>query len=167
MIDFISCRATKKMKQPHQDKERITNLIYNQHLTLKEVASQYNVSRQAIHQLLEKWRLPPVSLIKERKHPKHGKPRQSLYERFMDHVEITDDHWIWTGYKLRGYGKVTWSRQTKEAYAHRISWILFRGDILKGEWISHTCNRKDCVNPTHLKRHKPLTSSFQTSNLYR
>ena len=35
--------------------------------------------------------------------------------------------------------------------AHRESYILFKGDILKELVVDHLCNNKQCVNPSHLE----------------
>lgn len=33
---------------------------------------------------------------------------------------------------------------------HRVSWLLYRGDIPDGVRVLHTCDVRDCVNPDHL-----------------
>lgn len=56
--------------------------------------------------------------------------------------------------------------------AHRIAYVLYRGDIPKGLVVRHMCDVRDCVNPSHLElgtqienimdmvkrgRHKPMS----------
>jgi len=61
----------------------------------------------------------------------------------------TNECWEWQGSKHRqGYGQV---RINYELFlAHRISWILFFGDIPEGKLVLHKCNNSGCVNPYHL-----------------
>lgn len=82
-------------------------------------------------------------------------------QRFMAKVNITETHWLWTGSTRpsgsnpKGHGMI----QRREGinckiYAHRASWILFKGPIPDGMKILHRCPQghvPSCVNPDHLK----------------
>lgn len=71
--------------------------------------------------------------------------------RFWSRVTKGADCWLWTGYKLRGYGAFWVARRFY--YAHRYSWQLHNGDIPGGLCVLHNCPGGDnplCVNPAHL-----------------
>ena len=57
--------------------------------------------------------------------------------------------WLWTGGKTTaGYGTVNIDKRV--FYTHRFSWKLHFGEIPKGVFVCHTCDRPSCVNPSHL-----------------
>jgi len=57
--------------------------------------------------------------------------------------------WVWSALKMyNGYGIITWD--SKRYFAHRISYIIFKGLIPQGKIIRHICNNSLCVNPKHL-----------------
>jgi hypothetical protein len=62
--------------------------------------------------------------------------------------------WIWIGSarnvrpSKRVYGEFVYER--KHCLAHRVSWILFKGDIPSNINVLHRCDTTLCVNPNHL-----------------
>jgi len=43
-----------------------------------------------------------------------------------------------------------WEGESKPYPAHRLSYIIYKGDIPEGLQVLHKCNNKKCVNPDHL-----------------
>ena len=77
--------------------------------------------------------------------------RPPLLFRFIEKFYIDDnDCWIWTANLYPdGYGQV--KAFGKPQRAHRVSWILFRGEIPEGLQPDHLCRVRNCVNPAHLE----------------
>lgn len=72
--------------------------------------------------------------------------------RLLEELWITDlGHdtpcWIWTGGISREYGDI---RTGTPRDVHRVSFMLFKGQLLEGHNIHHMCNNKRCFNPDHL-----------------
>lgn len=96
-----------------------------------------------------------------------GKTRTKLMsDRFWEKVDKNgpkQSHmktrcWNWTGTKMSGrtsnrtYGLI--SREGKyggHEVAHRYSYIINKGLILRGEQVQHRCDNPLCVRPSHLK----------------
>lgn len=76
-------------------------------------------------------------------------------ERFMQFVNKHESGcWLWTGNTdNKGYGHFTMGpgRHKREQQSHRVSFILFKGEIPDGMLIRHMCNVRNCVNPEHLR----------------
>ena len=72
--------------------------------------------------------------------------------RFWEKVAVTDDVdacWLWQATKNQdGYGR--FRVNGKLVQAHRYSYELHGGLIPDGLHVLHTCDRPNCVNPTHL-----------------
>jgi len=72
--------------------------------------------------------------------------------RFWRNFESRDDPnacWIWKGPTVTaGYGKISYFG--KLIGAHRVSWLMSKGDIPKGMHVLHRCDNPPCVNPDHL-----------------
>jgi hypothetical protein len=55
--------------------------------------------------------------------------------------------WTWIGAAGR-YGGM--ARDGKHMDAHRVSWLLHKGEIQAGMCVCHKCDIPLCVNPDHL-----------------
>lgn len=69
--------------------------------------------------------------------------------RFWSKVNQTKMCWIWTGAKYKnGYGAFRFFG--KNTTAHRVAYILTRGQIPTGMFVCHKCDTPACVRPSHL-----------------
>lgn len=85
---------------------------------------------------------------------KSGDIVRSLWDRFYDKVcpEALTGCWLWTGaVKELGYGVIgLGTREQGTAKAHRVSYMLHKGEIPAGMSVLHRCDTPSCVNPSHL-----------------
>ncbi len=75
------------------------------------------------------------------------------YHRFMSKVDQNGPNgcWVWTGcVNADGYGIADLKAVCSSRLAHRISFTLLCGPILKGACVLHRCDNPPCVNPDHL-----------------
>lgn len=138
--------------------------LYRQGWNIRELASRYGVSFQAIQQSIgKKIVLRPKSQKRvfyhcEECHKEVPTPRRwccrkcyrsSRMKQILLSVQKTDACWWWKGHvnKVSGYGQVCIG---KPYYAHRWIWSMVVGRIPKGMWVLHKCDNKICVRPDHL-----------------
>ena len=75
-------------------------------------------------------------------------------ERLLRDREITDcGCWLFTGPKIySGYGDMKLMFRGKFVRPiHRISYLIFVGEIPEGMEIDHICRNRACYNPEHLR----------------
>jgi hypothetical protein len=70
---------------------------------------------------------------------------------FLGHIAVLPNGcWLWNGYKNnKGYGQ--FKLRGKIYYAHRLSFLLNKGEIESGLELDHLCKTPLCVNPDHLE----------------
>ena len=76
---------------------------------------------------------------------------KTMEERFWSKVIKRDKEtcWTWTGSQdPRGYGHF-WTG-INMTNAHRASWLIHYGPIVKNVFVLHRCDNPNCVNPDHL-----------------
>lgn len=78
-----------------------------------------------------------------------------MNDRWLDalkaRVEVRDDGcWEWTGQRAERYGRF-YAGDTRERWAHRISYKLHVGPIPDHLEIDHLCRFTFCVNPEHME----------------
>lgn len=79
-------------------------------------------------------------------------PRRTIRvsSRFWRKVDRSAECWLWLGARTNaGYGAL--SVGGKCVGAHRVAWLLSRGELPEGQRVTHLCGNRSCVRPEHLR----------------
>jgi hypothetical protein len=75
--------------------------------------------------------------------------RKARFWAKVRNADVKGCCWPWQGYaKPSGHGLTAWD--SKPIHAHRLAWILKRGEIEAGLCVNHKCRDPLCCNPAHL-----------------
>lgn len=95
-------------------------------------------------------------MIPDYKARKRAEPTMPLVDRLYSKIVINERSgcWEWQGSKRRGYGRlIVGSRKDgsrKSESAHRLSYVLSKGEIPDGKEVCHKRDNPCCINPDHL-----------------
>lgn len=89
--------------------------------------------------------------------------------RFGQFVREEGECWRWVGYintTRRADGSYPRFRVKRRVYyAHRISYLIHRGEIPEGMQVDHLCRNKWCVRPEHLEPVTPRENMLRGNTL--
>jgi transcriptional regulator with XRE-family HTH domain len=69
--------------------------------------------------------------------------------RFSANIVADGDCWVWGSPAADDYAQ--FSYKGKQVRAHRFAYVLWKGELPPAAVVSHSCDRRNCVNPDHLR----------------
>lgn len=91
------------------------------------------------------------------------------YKNFLAKIDKKESGcWEWLGFIDKdGYGGVgIYSKGVAKHYrSHRLSYLLFVGEIPLNYHIDHICKKRSCLNPTHLEPVTPAENVNRSDSL--
>lgn len=80
---------------------------------------------------------------------------RTVIARFQTKYKTGDGCWLWQAATFaKGYGMVNLGRDSHgkqhTEYAHRVAYVIAKGNIPEGLVVRHSCDTPACVNPDHL-----------------
>jgi len=100
----------------------------------------------------EKQAARPIQEIEIMPIVRHWLVRRRFEKKYIP--EPNSGCWLWTAAcGISGHGQFFVRKSTKRKGligAHRVSWMIYRGDLHPNELVCHKCDTPACVNPDHL-----------------
>lgn len=97
----------------------------------------------------------PIVDARQRSFPRRPRGAEFFPNQFWRHVAKGDRKscWLWQGTILErnGYGTFWHPGLKATLLAHRLAWMLSKGDIPQGLKTLHKCDVPACCNPHHLR----------------
>lgn len=70
-------------------------------------------------------------------------------KRLEKHILKKKDCWEWLGsVTVGGYGETNY--KGRHINAHRLAWMVYKGEVPDGLLVLHKCDVRTCCNPRHL-----------------